>query len=167
MRTALCQLFCPGRNQYWQKGQTIVLRWYLFSYLSFSPLPSCSQTTLKLVNHSEHICEADVTRRRLKAKAGAKVALLTLEGAFSCVPLPPIPTPTQPKGASICFIFRWSNFWDHKANEADRWYKSTDFFFLKLPLEKKNYCGVGGYTFCWSVMFLRRIFLCWPEANNR
>lgn len=117
MGTALCQLFCLGTNQYWQKGQTSRLRWYLLSYLSFSSLPSCSQTTLKLVNHREHIREADVTSRQLKAKAGAKVALLTLEGAFSCVLLPPIPTPTQSKGASICFIFRWSNFWDHKLGQ--------------------------------------------------
>lgn len=54
---------------------------------------------------------------QFKAKAGAKVALLTLEGAFGCVPLPPIPTPTQAKGASICFIFRWSIFWDHKLEQ--------------------------------------------------
>lgn len=54
---------------------------------------------------------------QFKAKAGAKVALLILGGAFSCVPLPPIPTPTQSKGASICFIFRWSNFWDHKLEQ--------------------------------------------------
>lgn len=54
---------------------------------------------------------------QFKAKAGAEVALLTLEGAFGCVPLPPIPTPTQAKGASICFIFRWSIFWDHKLEQ--------------------------------------------------